>query len=271
LAWTFQWRRKGRECSCYPLIKFKLTWILWCLSTCARGNTTVIPFPFFILPNPNNGVYVEKVYGTIMPRALLIRSDTHPYHVVARCNNKVFFPIPLDTVWSLMLKELKTCHEDHHLAIHAFVLMGNHFHLLCHTPKANLDQIMQRFLRQTSIKINSKRTGINHLWGNRYKWSLIQSQNHYYQVYRYIFQNPLRANICKRVEDYPYSSLHDFPIPLHSWIPFTFGGEEGELAWLNERYDKEDEDLIRLGLKHCQFDVNKRQIKAFNKLSIPKE
>lgn len=205
-----------------------------------------------------------------MPRPLLIRSETHPYHVTSRCNNKEFFPIPLDEVWELMLKQLHQEVKEQSLCVHAFVLMGNHFHLLCHTPKGNLDQIMQRLLRTTSVKINIRNKAINHVWGGRYKWSLIESQTHYFQVYRYIYQNPLRAGICNRVEEYPYSTLKPNPLPMHTFIPLSFGGVEGELHWLNERYDKEDLELIKLGLRKSQFDVSQRKLKAFNKLSLPK-
>lgn len=204
-----------------------------------------------------------------MPRPLLIRSETHPYHVTSRTNNKEFFPLPLDEVWKIMIGELIYLQKNYSIAIHAFVLMGNHFHLLCHTPKGNLDQVMRLFLRMTSIKITRKAENINHLWGGRYKWSLIESQTHYYQVYRYLYQNPLRAKICQRVEEYPFSTLREVPFPLHTFVPMSFGGHEGELHWLNEHYDQEDQELIKLGLRKHQFDVSQRKIKAFNKLSVP--
>ena len=104
-----------------------------------------------------------------MPRSLLIRSDIHPYHITSRCNNKEFFPLPLREVWPIMLNRLRQTHEAHNLAIHAFVLMGNHFHLLCHTPKSNIDEAMHFFLRMTSVDINIRARTKNHLWGGRYK------------------------------------------------------------------------------------------------------
>ncbi|MGE3609122.1 MAG: transposase [Bacteriovoracaceae bacterium] len=202
-----------------------------------------------------------------MPRPLFIRSEIHPYHVIARCNHKDFFPIHLEAVWEIMVKQLKHAHQEHQLAIHAFVLMGNHFHLLCHTPGANLDKIMHGFQRQTSIRILSRVQSENHLWGGRYKWSLIQSQQHYYQVYRYIFQNPIRAGLVNRVEDYPYSTIsREVNFPLHSFIPMSFAGREGELLWLNQIYEKDDEKLIRGGLRKSQFDVSQKKIKAFGRL-----
>lgn len=209
-------------------------------------------------------------HGVSMPRPLLIRSERDAYHVTARCNNKDFFPIALDEVWRIMIKQLHFAHKESGLAIHSFVLMNNHFHLLCHTPKGNLDQIMHTFQRQTSIKILSRIKWQNHLWGGRYKWSLIQSQRYYYQVYRYIFQNPLRAGLVKKVEDYQYSTLtKEVPFPLHTFVPMSFGGREGEIAWLNELYDSEDAKLIKLGLRKSQFDVTKRKLKTFERLRGP--
>lgn len=205
-----------------------------------------------------------------MPRPLLIRSDIHPYHITSRCNNKEFFPLPLEEVWVIMLKLLRRAYKEQELAIHAFVLMGNHFHLLCHTPKANIDECMHTFLRLTSVEINRRSHAQNHLWGGRYRWSLIDSQRHYYQVYRYIYQNPIRAGLVTKVQDYEFSTLkNDIPFPLHTSVPLSFGGHEGELIWLNEMYDEEDLDIIKMGLKKSQFHVEKRKIKAMNKLSLP--
>lgn len=168
-----------------------------------------------------------------------------------------------------MVEKLKIEMKEQALAVHAFVLMSNHFHLLCHTPRGNLDIIMQRFLRQTSYTINKRSRKINHLWGGHYKWSLIENQAYYYQVYRYIYQNPLRAGICERVENYPYSTLANQVFPLHSNIPMLFGGHTGELIWLNERYEKDDQEIIQQGLKRSQFSVSQRNLKSFVRLKVP--
>lgn len=204
-----------------------------------------------------------------MPRPQLIRSESHPYHITARCNNKEFFPIEIDLVWKIMLDELDLAAKKHFLCTHAFVLMGNHFHLLCHTPRQNLDVIMHSFMRMTSVRIKKEAGDVNHLWGSPYNWSLIKSQQHYYQVYRYIYQNPLRAGLVSRVEFYPYSSLHQVPFPIHSFIPLAFGGQEGELLWLNQKYRDEEGEIIQKGLRKGEFDINMKKIKTFLRLSLP--
>lgn len=199
-----------------------------------------------------------------MTRPSLLRTHQHPYHVTSRTLDREFFPVPLEVMWPVMLSQLQYCHQLFQLRIHAFVLMGNHFHLLCQTPHENLDEIMAYLLKGSSLSLRQ-----GPLWAPRYKWSLISAPSHYYQVYRYIFQNALRAKLVNKVEDYPYSSLHEVPFPICTHVPMTFGGEKGEHLWLNEKYDEEDQKLIRLGLRKFQFDINQRKIKAFNRLSLP--
>lgn len=206
-----------------------------------------------------------------MPKSPLIRSEMHPYHITSRCNNKEFFPILLSEVWKIMLAELARAEQKHSIQVHAFVLMGNHFHLLCHTPKGNLDKVMHSFLRNTSLKIMRRADGVNHLWGGRYRWSLITNQSYYYQAYRYIYQNPVRAKLVERVEDYTYSSLMGvMPFGLHDSLPVQMGGMKALLNWLNHFIEEEDQRLIQLGLRKSQFDVNKKRMKLFEKLERPK-
>jgi putative transposase len=198
-----------------------------------------------------------------MTRPELFKSDQHPYHVMSRCMDQKMFPLSLNEVWTIMIELLERCHREKGLRIHAFVLMGNHFHLLCHTPTKNIDEIMQFLLKSSSQKI-----GESHIW-TRYKWSLISSPAHYYQVYRYIYQNPIRAGLVERVELWPYSSLKIVPFPLCTHVPMSFCGEEGERIWLNQRYSSEDQQLIRLGLRKFQFDVSQRNLNDFRKLTLP--
>ena len=194
-----------------------------------------------------------------MPRPLLVRSSTHSYHITARCNNKEFFPLPMDKMWSIFLSHLSYINKEFAVSIHAFVLMGNHFHLLCHTPHANIDKAMMIFMKRISDEVHFKTKSMNHLWGSRYKWSLIQSQGHYYQVYKYIYQNPLRAKIVANVQSYPYSTLQTkVPFPLHSFLSIAFGGKEGEFFWLNDVFKEDLSDAIRKGLRKGNFKLNQK-------------
>lgn len=185
-----------------------------------------------------------------MPRTRLIRSETHPYHITAQCNNREIFPLPLQDIWEIMVKEMMIVKVQCDVSIHAFILMENHFHMLCTTPKGNIDVVMQKFMKNTSHQINKQSQKSSHLWGGRYKWCLLKSLPHYDQVYRFILQNPIRAGMCARVESYP------FFVPAIS--------SEEEMTWLNHVLEKEDIELIRTGLKKREFDVSQRNRRKFD-------
>ena len=173
------------------------------------------------------------------------------FHVTTKSIDKCYLPIPMLQAWSDVTKKLKDCHQKQGLSVHAFVLMGNHFHLLCHPRWATLEDCLAPFLK-------------NNIWDPSYNWSSINSHRHYLQVYRYIYQNPLRAKLVYKVEDYPFSTLRsDLPFPLHSRVSMNFCGEEGERFWLNQRYRPDFENSIRQGLKKRNFEMDAKFISEY--------
>src|ERR1044072_9256095 len=142
-----------------------------------------------------------------MGRIPLIRTAEHPYHLRARSNNKDWFDLPLDACFEVFERVLpKTC-EKFDLKLHAFALMNNHFHLIGTTPDLNIDKTMHHLMTETSRGLRKKTLRTNHVYGGRYKWSVIDSSVYYANCYRYVAQNPLRAKIVSKVENYPYSSF----------------------------------------------------------------
>jgi putative transposase len=201
-----------------------------------------------------------------MPRPLLIRSETSPYYVTSELRSQSFFPIPMEEVWNIFLERLKVEMTEHSLVLYALVLMNNRFHLLCHTPDKNLDVIMHRFLRSTSRKINLKSQIPTSLWRSRYRWSLIEDQSHFIQVYRYIYQSPVREKLSEKVEDYPYSTLGPCRFSLGEAAP---GSSPLNLEWLNQIQNEESNEVLRLGLRKALFHIARRKLFLFQRLSLP--
>ena len=183
-----------------------------------------------------------------MPRKNLIRSKNLPFHVTARSNNKEWFSLPMGQMWQLAQDSLSEAMAAHPVSLVSFVLMGNHYHMLLLTPEGNLDSFMYEFNKRLAIKIKSQTGQINHIFGGRYKWCLIESQKYLINCYRYIYQNPVRAEMVTRCEDYPFSTLgcllgkSHCQFPLHD--PYGFKDEYG-LLWLNERVKVEDVEALR--------------------------
>ena len=189
-----------------------------------------------------------------------LRTDL-PYHLRARCNNREAFSVPLSVVWSVMEDYLYLTHRAYGVKIHSFVLMPNHFHLLAAFPNNNLAASMSFFMRETSREINRLASSINHVYGGRHKKSLIDNFSYLINVYKYIYRNPARANLCERVERYPYSTLSGLCGESRLCIPlvedtFLFAPmfEDQVLAWLNTATKPTDDDEIRRGLKHSIFE-----------------
>ena len=105
------------------------------------------------------------------------------------------------------MKSLQFSHEKYRVKIQAFVLMSNHYHLMLWTPNADIDKFMFEFNRMLSFYVRRRTKDINRIFGDRYHWTLIDNQDYYNNVIRYIYQNPLRAKLVERCEDYPFSTL----------------------------------------------------------------
>ncbi|MBT3234709.1 MAG: hypothetical protein HN353_02035 [Bdellovibrionales bacterium] len=216
-----------------------------------------------------------------MGKQNLIRTDQYPYHITARANNKEWFPIVIDKLWPLLNDLLTLTSWMYEIEIHAFVLMSNHFHLLVSTPKSNLDFAMRFFMSNSAKEINYLSGRINRVYGGRYKWSIIKDEAYLFNVVSYIYENPRRANSCKSIESYPYSTLHGLlgqdrlMIPIS---PLPYSSEDGldqhpgRLLENLQRYkvSKDEVDLISLGLRKCEFKYNPRNINRIrsNKISF---
>ena len=197
-----------------------------------------------------------------MPRAPLIRTNQFAYHVTSRSNNRDWFYIPLVDSWDVFTKHLSRTAEIYRLEIHLFVLMSNHFHLLLSTPNCDIDRAMQHFLSCSTKEIQRRTARINHVFGGRYKWSVLGNAAALAYAYKYIARNPVRAGICQRVQDFPYITLND----PRSCVPTTEGlGPYWSLiprqpaarwAWLNESSDYGPEKLIGRALRRSQFQLS---------------
>jgi putative transposase len=111
--------------------------------------------------------------------------------------------------YAVYLDKLKDYAKKYQVNVHAFVLMTNHVHLLM-SPETDkgVSQLMQSLGRYYVMYINKtyQRTGT--LWDGRYKSTLVDSDNYFLLVSRYIALNPVRANMVEHPAEYPWLSYH---------------------------------------------------------------
>jgi putative transposase len=95
------------------------------------------------------------------------------------------------------------------LAVHAYVLMSNHVHLLASSSRPGVAAATLRRTTQCYVQMfnqRHRRTGT--LWEGRFKSCLVATDTYVLRVYRYIERNPVRAGMVRSPEDYGWSSVH---------------------------------------------------------------
>lgn len=141
-----------------------------------------------------------------MPRPRRNHLAGVPLHIIQRGNNKkaCFFA---DRDYAVYLDKLREYSEKYNVAIHSYVLMTNHVHLLL-TPysSSSVSDFMQSLGRYYVRYVNDRYGRTGTLWDGRFKDSLIDSERYLLEVSRYIELNPMRANIVEDPADYPWSS-----------------------------------------------------------------
>lgn len=129
-----------------------------------------------------------------------------PHHVIQRGNDRqLIFRDAADQQRLLTLLGEYGVREK--VAIHSYVLMGNHFHLLL-TPQTQtgVPRMMQGVGRSYVQYFNRRHQRTGTLWEGRYRATTVQTDRYCLACMAYIDLNPVRAGIARRPEDYSWSS-----------------------------------------------------------------
>lgn len=130
----------------------------------------------------------------------------HPHHVIQRGNNRqpVFAG---DDDYRQLLSLLESHARELKVAVHAYVLMPNHFHLLA-TPETErgLPELMQAVGRRYVRHFNAKQGRTGTLWEGRYRSTLLQPDRYLLPCMAYLDLNPVRNGLAAEPAGYPWSS-----------------------------------------------------------------
>ena len=90
--------------------------------------------------------------------------------------------------------------------LHAYVLMGNHYHLLLETPEPNLSRGMHRLNSMYCQLFNNRYERVGHLLQGRFHAILIEKERHLLELVRYVVLNPVRAGLVNEAGEWPWSN-----------------------------------------------------------------
>lgn len=130
----------------------------------------------------------------------------YPHHIIQRGNNRqAIFSGEAD--YQLLLDLIDEHARKQQVAVHGYVLMSNHFHLLA-TPETEegIPQMMQAVGRRYVRNYNLRQGRSGTLWEGRYRSTLIQAERYLLACMVYMDLNPVRAGMVADPADYRWSS-----------------------------------------------------------------
>ncbi|MFZ2522304.1 MAG: transposase [Minisyncoccia bacterium] len=175
------------------------------------------------------------------------------YHVLNRSNGRVKI-FNNDKDYKNFVDLLIETKEKFDMRILAYCIMPNHWHLVLYPKK---DGDLSKFMQWLSLThtqryhVKTETVGFGHLYQGRYKSFLVSRDNYLLQVIRYVEQNPLRAKIVKRAEDWKWGSGFNRFNPSEknfvSECPIDLPNDYRQ--WLNEVHEKDELENIRLSVE----------------------
>jgi len=145
-----------------------------------------------------------------MPRIARVSVGNMLYHVINRSNGRVRI-FNTDDDYKHFEKLLQDGKDMVDMRIVAYCIMPNHWHLILH-PKRDGDMgEYMRWVTTTHVRQRRVRTesiGDGHLYQGTYKSFPVETNEYAQQLIQYIEQNPLRAKLVKKAEDWRWSSLY---------------------------------------------------------------
>ena len=140
-----------------------------------------------------------------MSRPLRIEFEGALYHVTSRGDRRGrIFEDDQDRLGFLEL--LGRVAVDFNWVVHAYCLMGNHYHLVVETPDGNLGKGMRQLNGVYTQDCNRRHGRVGHLFQGRYKAILVDADSYLLELSSYVVLNPVRAGMVGSAGEWPWSS-----------------------------------------------------------------
>jgi putative transposase len=167
-----------------------------------------------------------------MSRPLRIEYPGAVYHVLSRGNARQdIFRDNRDR--KRFLERLSRAVSHYHFIVHAYCLMGNHYHLVVETPEGNLSMAIRQVNGPYAQYFNSRHRTVGHLFQGRFKAALVEKEEYLLELCRYVVLNPVRAGVADLPSEWEWSSY-----------PATIGRREVpdflEVEWLLALFSEHD-------------------------------
>ena len=174
-----------------------------------------------------------------MARTARVLENKGYLHVITRGNaQQIIFEDDQD--YGYYLKLIREYASENNITICAYCLMTNHVHLLIHYEDKNVATFMHKVGISYSNYFNKKYDRTGHVFQGRYKSEIIDNEQYFLTVNRYILQNPVKAGLSKNV-DYKWNS-YDISAIQNSFVNTSLlidilGGYDNYVRFMMEEND----------------------------------
>ena len=194
-----------------------------------------------------------------MPRLPRQKSESGIYHIMLRgINQQTIFEDNED--YFKFVETLVSYKTVSGYKVFAYCLMSNHIHILLKVEKEDLDLIMKRIAGSYVYWYNWKYYRKGHLFQDRFKSEPIEDDMSLMTVLRYIHQNPIKAGIVEKIDNYKYSSYNDYVNEKSEIIDFEFA-----LSIMNKDefiiFNNEKNEDVCLDIDTQKFRISDRDAK----------
>lgn len=144
-----------------------------------------------------------------MPRRPRQESGTGFYHIVSRgLDKESIFQTKeeKDRMWKIIWENVK----KYPIKMYAYCIMSNHLHLLVKADLKELSLFMAKILAAYAHYYNYKHDRTGYVFQGRFRSQCIDSEAYFWNCLRYIHLNPVKASLCKKPENYLYSSMAEY-------------------------------------------------------------
>lgn len=156
------------------------------------------------------------------------------------------------------IKIMKNLSKEQEIEIIAYCIMNNHAHILIKTEDLKeLSKYMQRLNTIYGKYYNQKYNRVGYVFRDRYQSEGIYSEEHLYNCIKYIYENPVKAGICNKAEEYLYSNYKKIDKELKEGYVFIDVKED------NQRICEEiiEEFLIENKMKLNEVKKDKEKLR----------
>ena len=209
-----------------------------------------------------------------MPRVARKKSVSGIYHIIIRgINRQSLFEENEDRVRFIqtILKYREVCEYQ----LYAYCLMGNHLHMLLREGREPIETIMRRIGGSYVLWYNKKYDRVGYLFQDRFRSEPIEDDTYFLTVLRYIFQNPVKAGLVTKVQNYLWTNYMDYIegsnrtdidfalSMLHpdgekavgSFIEFINQKSHDQCLDISEKRKMTDDDARKIIKEHCHVDA----------------